>query len=72
LTHNIIVLAIGWTGSSLERLNAFLGLRLTLDHLKASYGKPLRKPARGLRDLLLASAIHGKNCFQRIDRTRAP
>jgi hypothetical protein len=51
-------------------LDAFLGLRLGLEDLRACYDKPLYRNSRGIRDLLLASAIHGKNYFGRIDEAR--
>jgi hypothetical protein len=55
---------------TLEQLNRFLGTSLTLADLQAVYTKPLRKRARGPRDLLVASAIHAKNYAVRIDGVR--
>lgn len=54
--------------TTLATLNDFLGTRLRLEDLRTAYDKPLYRQPRGFRDLLLASAIHGKNYFQRIDR----
>jgi hypothetical protein len=51
---------------ALERLNAFLDLRLGIDDLRAAYDKPLYR-TRGVRDFMLAAAIHGKNYAERID-----
>ena len=55
---------------TIGRLNDFLGTRLALDDLHAAYDKPLYRTPRGLRDLALAAAIHGKNYFERIDEWR--
>jgi len=57
---------------TLGQLNRFLAVDLTLDDLRAVYNKPLYRKARGARDFLLASAIHAKNYFERIDGTRIP
>jgi hypothetical protein len=56
--------------ATLDQLNGFLGTQLTMDDLRAIYTKPLRKRARGLRDFLVASAIHAKNYAVRIDGAR--
>jgi hypothetical protein len=57
---------------TLERLNAFLDLKLTLDDLRSAYDRPLYRTSRGVRDFLLAAAIHGKNYASRIDGPRLP
>jgi len=56
--------------ATLAQLNGFLGTQLTMEDLRATYTKPLRKRARGARDFLLASAIHAKNYAERIDGVR--
>jgi hypothetical protein len=58
--------------ATLDQLNRFLSMGLTMQDLQAVYTKPLRRRARGPRDLLLASAIHAKNYAVRIDGPRAP
>ena len=55
---------------ALDRLNAFLGVRLVLDDLCAVYNGPLYRSARGAGDFALAAAIHGKNYLQRIDERK--
>jgi len=55
---------------ALEQMNRFLSMNLTMQDLRAVYTKPLHRRARGLPDLLLASAIHAKNYAERIDGRR--
>jgi sulfotransferase family protein len=52
---------------TLDKLNNFLDLKLTLEDLKSVYNRPLYRKSRGLRDFLVASAIYGKNYFQRVE-----
>jgi len=52
---------------TLDQLNNFLDLKLTLEDLKSVYNRPLYRKSRGLRDFLVASAIYGKNYFQRVE-----
>lgn len=56
--------------ATVARLNDFVGTRLSLADLRAAYDKPLYRTSRGLRDLLVAAAIHGKNYAERIDARR--
>ena len=56
--------------ATLEQLNRFLSMNLRMEDLQAVYTKPLRKRARGVGDLLLATAIHAKNYAERIDGTQ--
>jgi hypothetical protein len=57
--------------AALDGLNAFLGSRLDLADLRAVYHAPLYRSARGVGDLALAAAIHGKNYLERIDERTA-
>jgi len=54
---------------TLDKLNDFLDLKLTLEDLKSVYNGRLYRKSRGLRDFLVASAIYGKNYFQRVELT---
>jgi hypothetical protein len=54
-------------GPTLDQLNKFLDLNLTLADLKSVYNRPLYRKSRGLRDFLVASAIYCKNYFQRVE-----
>jgi hypothetical protein len=56
---------------ALDQMNRFLSMDLTLQDLQAVYDGPLHRRARGLPDLLLASAIHAKNYAERIDGRRS-
>lgn len=57
--------------STLDQLNNFLDLKLTLEDLQSVYNRPLYRKSRGLRDFLVASAIYGKNYFQRVELGRS-
>ncbi|WP_177166627.1 hypothetical protein [Nitrosomonas sp. Nm51] len=52
---------------TLEALNHFLYLRLTMDNLKSVYKFPLYKKTRGLKDKLTAWLIYLKNYRHRYD-----
>jgi hypothetical protein len=56
---------------TLDQLNKFLDLSLTIEDLKSMYNRPLYRKSRGLRDFLVASAIYGKNYFQRVEPGRS-
>lgn len=43
------------------KLNNFLDIQLTMDHLKSIYKLPLYKKSKGLKDKLLATLIYLKN-----------
>jgi hypothetical protein len=55
---------------TLQRLNGFLGLELTLADLQAVCREPLHRKSRGLKDLLLAGLIYAKNFHERDGRAR--
>lgn len=46
---------------TIEKLNGFLNIELTMDNLKAIYKLPLHKKSKGFKDYLKALAIYIKN-----------
>lgn len=50
----------------LERLSAFLDTPVTLDHLRATYTRPLRRRNHGLVDTLTACMVYLKNHGERL------
>jgi hypothetical protein len=55
---------------TIERLNAFLKIELTMDNLKAIYKLPLHKKSKGTKDYFKALAIYLKNYKYRDGRLR--
>lgn len=56
--------------ATLEQLNAFAEVQLTLADLQRVCRLPLRRRSRGLKDLLVASLIYAKNYGERDGRRR--
>lgn len=50
----------------LERLSAFLDTPVTLEHLRATYNKPLRRRNHGVVDALTACMVYLKNHGERL------
>ena len=54
---------------TIEQLNQFLGIALTLEDLKSIYRYPLYKKSRTFKDKMLALAIYLKNYNERDGRS---
>lgn len=55
---------------TIEILNSFLGLDLTMDRLRSVFREPLYRKSRGVKDAVLAALIYLKNYGERDGRGR--